>query len=63
MTVRQNTTIMLLGVVYFLGQIATGATVAVATLFSTAILFGLYAIPAAGGLDGDVLCTSSRPTP
>lgn len=37
-------------VIYWLAQIAVGTDTTVATLCSIAILFGLYAIPAAGGL-------------
>ena len=42
--------ILATSLLYFLGQLATGASVYVAFLFSAAILFGLYSVWCAGGL-------------
>ena len=41
---------MSVSITYFVAQLATGTSVSVASLFSLAILFGLYSVWAAGGL-------------
>ena len=42
--------ILIICAIYLVAQLVTGTSVVVALLFSLAILFGLYSIPAAGGV-------------
>jgi hypothetical protein len=50
MTHQNHILAMSVSITYFVAQLATGTSVSVASLFSLAILFGLYSVWAAGGL-------------